>query len=318
MFGDNVSMIRQLSLCIAAAVALGCGAARMNRDVPKPRIIPHTEWETQPRLGYAADATRRNKRAGDSLSFHNLKVNVVSVAVDSTGEKPVDVVRLQMDLGDRKEERVAKEGAAFNWNGYHIAIVAIYGQGELGAGLVALEVSTLESLPPAIRNAEIAGGAHMPLRIPHKITHVTLHHTGDSRPLLHADSAVHRIRGIQRWGATDRNWWDLPYHFMLGLNGEIFEGRDYHYMGETNTTYNPEGHFLISVVGNYGRQEPTPELMNSIADLMAWALDEFDLPLDKIGGHYNYADTGCPGEHLRKYLEDGTFRRMAAERLKGR
>ena len=34
------------------------------------------------------------------------------------------------------------------------------------------------------------------------------------------------------------------------------------------------------------------------------------------GGHYNYAKTGCPGQHLRKYLEDGTLRRMVAERLK--
>jgi hypothetical protein len=87
-------------------------------------------------------------------------------------------------------------------------------------------------------------------------------------------------------------------------------------MGETNTTYDPSGHFLISVVGNYGVQEPTKAQLDAIADMMAWALDEFDLPLEKIGGHYNYADTGCPGTHLRKYLEDGTFRRMVSERLK--
>lgn len=309
---------RPVLVVIALAGIVGCSAALSNRSVPKPKIIPHSEWEESPPLGYAADAYRRNKRAGDSLTFHDIKVSVLSVAVDSSGEKPVDVVRLRMNLGTTNEERTAREGSAFNWNGYHIAVVAIYGQGELGAGLVALEVATLESLPPAIRNSEIAGGADMRLRIPHNITHVTLHHTGDSRPLLHADSAVFRLRGIQRWGASDRNWWDLPYHFLLGLNGEIFEGRDYRYMGDTNTPYDPGGHFLISVIGNYGVQEPTPELMNSIADLMAWALDEFDLPLEKIGGHYNYADTGCPGKNLRKYLEDGTFRRMASARLKGR
>ena len=303
-------------LLLALAGFLACSGARSGTAVPKPRIIPHSEWEANPPLGYAADALRRNKRAGDSLSFHDLKVSVLNVAVDSTGAKPVDVVRLRMDLGDRKEERVAREGAAFNWNGYHVAVVAIYGQGELGAGLVALEVSTLESLPPAIRNSEIAGGAEMRLRIPHEITHVTLHHTGDSRPLLHADSAAFRLRGIQRWGATDRNWWDVPYHFLLGLEGDIYEGRDYRFMGETNTTYDPSGHFLISVVGNYGVQEPTKAQLDAIADMMAWALDEFDLPLEKIGGHYNYADTGCPGTHLRKYLEDGTFRRMVSERLK--
>jgi len=298
------------------AVPLGCSGARSGSAVPKPVIIPHSEWEATPPLGHAADAARRNKRAGDSLAFHDIKVSVLSVAVDSTGTEPVDIVRLRLDLGHTTEERIAREGSAFNWGGYHIAVVAIYGQGELGAGLVALEVATLASLPPAIRNSEIAGGADMRLRIPHKITNVTLHHTGDSRPLLHADSAVFRLRGIQRWGASDRNWWDVPYHFLLGLRGEIFEGRDYRFMGETNTAYDPGGHFLISVIGNYQVQEPTQAQLNSIADLMAWALDEFDLPLEKIGGHYNYADTGCPGQHLRKYLEDGTFRRMVAERLK--
>ena len=301
---------------LVLAVGLGCSGPRSGTAVPKPRIIPHGEWEVTPPLGYTADALRRNKRAGDSLAFHDIKVSVLSVGIDSTAAKPVDIVRLRMDLGDTSEERTAREGSAFNWNGYHVAVVAIYGQGELGAGLVALEVATLESLPPLIRNSERAGGAEMRLRIPHKITHVTLHHTGDSRPLLHADSAVFRLRGIQRWGASDRNWWDVPYHFLLGLDGEIFEGRDYRFMGETNTTYDPAGHFLISVIGNYSAQEPTPAQLNSIADLMAWALDEFDLPLEKIGGHYNYADTGCPGTNLRKYLEDGTFRRMVAERLK--
>ena len=48
---------------------------------------------------------------------------------------------------------------------------------------------------------------------------------------------------------------------------------------------------------------------------MAWAIAEFDLPLDRIGGHYDYAETGCPGRYLRRYLEDGTLRRMVDERL---
>jgi hypothetical protein len=284
--------------------------------VPKPHIIAHSEWQTSPPLGYAADAARRNKKAGDSLTFKDLVVNVLSTGVDSTGARPVDVVRLRMQLGQANEVRVAREGSAFNWRDYHVAVVAIYGPGELGAGLVALEVATLPSLPPQIRNSEVAGGANMRLRIPHHITHVTLHHTGDAKPLLPGDSPVARLRGLQSWGASDRNWWDVPYHFLLGLNGDIYEGRDYHFMGETNTTYDPGGHFLISVIGNYEIQEPTQAQLNAIADMMAWALNEFDLPVDKLGGHYNYADTGCPGKNLRKYLEDGTFRKMVSERLK--
>lgn len=309
-------MIRTISHSLAVAAVLGCASAASTHDVPKPKIIPHSEWQLTPPVGYAADAARRNKKAGDSLAFHELTVNVVSVGVDSTGAKPVDVVQLRLDRGGETETRTAREGSAFNWNDYHVAVVAIYGPGELGAGLVALEVATLASLPPVIRNSEVAGGADMRLRVPHKISHVTLHHTGDSKPLLPGDSPVTRLRGLQSWGASDRNWWDVPYHFLLGLNGDIYEGRDYHFMGETNTAYDPGGHFLISVIGNYEVQEPTRAQLDAIADMMAWALNEFDLPLDRIGGHYNYADTGCPGKNLRKYLEDGTFRRMVSERMR--
>jgi len=87
-------------------------------------------------------------------------------------------------------------------------------------------------------------------------------------------------------------------------------------MGETNTEYDPNGHFLITVIGNYEKQEATAAQLAAIADLMAWAVRKFDVPLDNIGGHYNYAKTDCPGKNLRKYLEDGTFRRMVAARLK--
>ncbi|MGH9884227.1 MAG: peptidoglycan recognition protein family protein [bacterium] len=303
------------SVIVIVAATAACRTTPVANVAPQPRIIPHTQWQTQPALGYAADATRRNKAAGDSLSFKTVTVTVLGTSVDSSGAKPVDVARLRLRSGEVTEDRLAREGSAFNWRGFHVAVVAIYGPGELGAGLVALEVATVASLPAKVAASDVAGGADMRLRIPHRITHVTLHHTGDSQPLRPQDDPVARLRGLQSWGASDRNWWDVPYHYLLDLDGRIFEGRDWHYMGETNTAYDPGGHFLISVIGNYSRQEATPAQLEAIADLMAWALKEFDLPLDRIGGHYNYADTDCPGPNLRKYLEDGTFKRMVAARL---
>ena len=301
-------------------VLQGCTAAP--RQLPAheqpPGTIPHSAWESQPRLGYAANATRRNKKAGDSLSFQDLTVSVLETRIDSTSQRPVDVARLRLSLGATADEATVREGSAFNWNGFHVAVVAIYGPGELGAGLVALEIATVASLPPAVAQSDSAGGAAMRLRIPHRITHVTLHHTGSPEPLHPHEDPVAKLRGLQSWGASARNWWDVPYHYLLDLDGRVYEGRDWRYMGETNTTYDPGGHFLISMIGNYERQEPSPKQLEAIADLMAWAVVKFDVPLERIGGHYNYAGTGCPGRHLRKYLEDGTFRRMVAARLAAR
>jgi hypothetical protein len=300
---------------VFATILVACASRQHAPAVPRPPIIPHSQWEAQPAVGHAADATRRNIGANGTLTFRDFRIDVLSTTVDSAGGGARDVARIRLTQGNTTEEKVVAEGSAFNWRGFHVAVVAIYGPKELGAGLVALEIATVASLPPQIASATSAGGADMRLRIPHQITHVTLHHTGDARPLLPGEDPVQRLRGLQSWGARDRNWWDLPYHFLMDLEGRIFEGRDYHYMGETNTTYDPGGHFLISIIGNYGRQEPTRAQIEAIADLMAWAVQEFDVPLDRIGGHYNYATTGCPGQHLKKYLEDGTFRRMVAARL---
>ncbi|MGH7638738.1 MAG: peptidoglycan recognition protein family protein [Gemmatimonadaceae bacterium] len=301
---------------IALALAsLSCASLRSSgRDTPS-EVTPHDAWDATPPLGYAADATRRNLRPGDSLRFRDVTMRVVRTRVDSSSSAPVDYVSLRMARGGLTEEREVREGSAFNWQDHHVAVVAIYGPGELGAGLTAIEIGTIASLPREVIASDSAGGAALRLRIPHRITHVTLHHTGSAEPLRPDEDPAAKLRGLQSWGANARNWWDVPYHFLIDLQGRVYEGRDWRYMGETNTTYDPSGHFLISVIGNYGRQESTPAQIQAIADLMAWAIDRFDLPLDRIGGHYNYAETSCPGQHLRKYLEDGTFRRMVAERV---
>jgi hypothetical protein len=317
------------------AVAIGCATMRTSHPVPQPAIITHSQWESQPPVGYPADAVRRNEPPGGTLTFHDLSITVIATqtdsvvaattgsgsasavgaSVDSSSAAPVDRVRLQLRSGGAHEERLVREGEAFNWKGYHIAIVAIYAKGELGNGLVALEVGTLASVPRKVASSLVAGGADMRLRVPQKITSITLHHEGSPRPLLPGDDPVKQLRALQAWGERDRNWWDVPYHYLMDLDGNIYEGRDWHYMGETNTTYDPSGHFLISIIGNYNLQEPTQKQLNAIADLMTWAVKEFDVPLDSIKGHYQYAETGCPGKNLRKYLEDGTFRRMVEARL---
>ena len=62
--------LRQYLSIVGVAILIGCTGRRASKPVPQPRIIPHTQWQSQPPLGYAADAARRNKRAGD---FANLR-----------------------------------------------------------------------------------------------------------------------------------------------------------------------------------------------------------------------------------------------------
>lgn len=299
--------------CASTGVSTGSAPAigAMTR-VEAPAVVPHAAWEAGPPLGHAADAGRRNLAVGDSLVFGELVVTVLAAVADSAA---TDSVLLALRTGEDRTEGWVAEGAAFNRGGFHVAVLAVRGAGELGGGLTTVEVATVVSLPPAVAASERAGGAELRLRIPHRITHITLHHTGSPEPLRPEDDAAAKLRGLQSWGAADRNWWDVPYHFLIGLDGTIYEGRDYRYAGETNTRYDPTGHLLISVIGNYAVQEAAPAQVEAIADLMAWGVSEFDVALDRIGGHYDYAETTCPGPHLARYLEDGTLRRMVEARL---
>jgi hypothetical protein len=314
-------------IAVAAAVlAPGCSTVHTSpapsSSAQPPAVIPHTQWQSSSPLGYAADAMRRNEPVGGTLVFHDLSLAVLATSPDSAAltsdsahASAHDIARLRLTASGASDERIAREGEAFNWNGYHVAVVAVYGKGELGGGLVALEVATVGSLPRTVASSDSAGGAELRLRVPQHITSITLHHEGSEKPLRPEDDPVKGLRALQSWGERDRNWWDVPYHYLIDLEGHVYEGRDWHYMGETNTTYDPSGHLLISILGNYNLQEPTPAQLEAIANVMAWAVKKFDVPLDSIRGHYRYAQTDCPGRNLRKYLEDGTFRRMVVQRL---
>jgi hypothetical protein len=331
--GAEAELARYASLrliLLGAAVTVlagGCAPARISErhgaispetasaPVALPPIISGAQWREAAPLGHTADAVRRNLRAGETLALHDLEVRVLATdrTDDAAGE--VDLVRLRLSRRGAVEDISLREGAATRWNGFRIAVVAVYGPGELGAGLTALEVATLSSLPAATAASPHAGGASMRLRVPHRIERITLHHTGSAEPLRPTDDPARVLRNLQAWGARDRNWWDVPYHYLIDLHGRVYEGRDWRFMGETNTAYDPAGHFLISVMGNYELQEPTRAQLEAIAELMAWAMTHFGLGGDAIGGHYHYAGTACPGRHLRRYLEDGTLRRMAEARL---
>ncbi len=283
----------------------------------KPVIIPHSQWEKTPPGGYPAEGLRRNIAPGEKVEFQNLTVELVAMLPAPAENKDApDEVKIRLTREAQSGEKTIPEATAFNWEGYHIVVIAAHTKkGELGNGLTEFEITTIASTPPEIAASTIAGDARIRARIPHKITMITLHHAGDPKPMTPEDDPVKKLQGLQNFSMRDRNWWDVPYHFMISLDGTIYEGRDYHFIGDTNTGYNPEGHFLIEVMGNYELQEATPEQIKSITDLMAWAVQEFNVPLEKIYGHKDLAQTACPGKNLYKYLQDGTFKKGVQERL---
>jgi hypothetical protein len=138
---------------------------------------------------------------------------------------------------------------------------------------------------------------HIPERI-------TIHHEGTI--FKKNDDAPKHIKNVQTWGmGKDRNWIDIPYHFLIDPNGNIYEGRNIFTIGETATEYDPTGHLLITCLGNFEEQEISEEQLESLIKLIAYCCTKHQISPETIASHKDYSNqTVCPGKNLYKYLEN--------------
>ncbi|MFZ4622032.1 MAG: peptidoglycan recognition family protein [Bacteroidota bacterium] len=141
----------------------------------------------------------------------------------------------------------------------------------------------------------------------HTISHITLHHQGE--PFPKGKDPVQYLRNLQKWSRSEKKWIDIPYHYIIDLDGKIYEGRKIDYAGDTNTEYDPTGHALIEVVGNFEEVEPNQEQLDAVVRMMTYLSVKYSVPVDSIRAHKDYSlKTVCPGKNLYRYIENGYFK----------
>jgi len=142
----------------------------------------------------------------------------------------------------------------------------------------------------------------------HEIDHITIHHSGDTA----TTTGPAHFRSWQAWH-FHLGWPDIAYHYIIGRDGSVYEGRPFAAVGDTATEYDPTGHLLIVLEGDFDVTTPTADQLERLAELVAWGSVRFDVPVDEIGGHRDYAATPCPGASLYARIEDGSIAARAAE-----
>ena len=148
----------------------------------------------------------------------------------------------------------------------------------------------------------------------HVIRHITLHHQGLAFP--RDKDPQQYLRDLQSWSRETKQWIDVPYHYVIDLDGLIYEGRDIRFAGDTNTSYDPAGHALIEVVGNFEEVEPNAAQLEAVTSLMALLAIRHSVAVESIRGHRDVAPgTECPGKNLYRYLENGYFQSQVRARL---
>jgi hypothetical protein len=151
------------------------------------------------------------------------------------------------------------------------------------------------------------------------ITHITIHHTADRHnPERSLEAKLLALQSFSQetttlWdGRSKPVWADVPYHYFIDVHGQIAEARPIGYCGDSNTPYDPCGHALIVLEGNFEEEVPTPEQVASLMRMTRGLARHYGVDASRIGGHNDYAETLCPGRnltqllpHLRRLVSDG-------------
>ena len=150
----------------------------------------------------------------------------------------------------------------------------------------------------------------------HTVERLTVHHSA-LRLDRNADAPA-QLRSLQAEHLRNQ-WSDIAYHWLLDREGNVYAGRDPATVGDTFTPYDPTGHFLVCLLGQYDEQPVTAPQLAALAQVLAWATVGFGVGTDTIAGHGDHEPTTpCPGRRVVALLEDGSLvRRVEAHLAEG-
>ncbi|ANE52302.1 peptidoglycan recognition family protein [Flavisolibacter tropicus] len=144
----------------------------------------------------------------------------------------------------------------------------------------------------------------LPMR-KHVPQQITIHHTAVKQ--APERSLADKLKALQKFsfsssklasGKVKEPWADIPYHFYIAVDGSIGEGRPLQYVGDSNTPYDPTGHALIVLEGNFENEELSDKQYQSLQALIISIAKQYHITSDKISAHKDHAETLCPGAHL--------------------
>lgn len=133
------------------------------------------------------------------------------------------------------------------------------------------------------------------------VRRITLHHT-DEVPGIRARSDREIVSAIQRYHRNSLGWADIGYHYLIGRDGLVYEGRSAHAQGAHSGGANNVQNLGIAVIGNFSRRMPSASQMSALQAFLEDRKRMHRVRDNKIYGHRDLGPTECPGTSLYGWL----------------
>lgn len=134
-----------------------------------------------------------------------------------------------------------------------------------------------------------------------RVDRITVHH--DAIMPVPGGSYADSLRRLQliRTGHLNNGWADIGYHFAIDPSGRIWQGRPLELQGAHVKDNNP-GNLGIVVFGNFEQIRPTQASLSSLDRMIAYSMQRFSVPLNRVYTHQELRPTACPGRNLQAQM----------------
>jgi N-acetyl-anhydromuramyl-L-alanine amidase AmpD len=150
------------------------------------------------------------------------------------------------------------------------------------------------------------------------ISRIVIHHAASSNQATPQVLARHHVH--------TNNWPGIGYHFVIAQDGAIYQTqraktKSNHVGGEPNNFSVGIcliGRFMLTNADGTPRepkdQVPTPAQMRSVDRLVAWLMQEYNVPIEEVMGHRDVwpQSTVCPGD---QWLTGATWKTTLRQRV---
>ncbi|XP_029159569.1 uncharacterized protein LOC114931584 [Nylanderia fulva] len=134
------------------------------------------------------------------------------------------------------------------------------------------------------------------------VSNVIIHHTTGPGCETQAECQL-KVKGIQKEHMDNKRWSDIGYNFIVGEDGNVYEGRGWGKKGAHSIPFNSKS-IGISIIGDYSNRTPKAAAIQAVTRLIARGVDNGEIKSDyKLLGHRQTWPTACPGDSLYTMIQ---------------